>query len=89
MLTHTLYGLVAASGGPSVNTTGVVAWLVKYIVPLLLAFIGISILARSNQGQTSKNAITLGNALLGIMVIGGGVLLFAFGSDLVNLAFGK
>lgn len=88
-LTHltTITAQVSAAlpAAAQLNTTGAVAWVIKYIVPLILAAVGVSILARSNRGETSRNALTVGNAMLGIMVIAGGALLFAFGQSLVTL----
>lgn len=78
--------MVPAKKG-ELNTDGLVKWVVKYIVPIVVAAIGVGILTRSSKGETGKNVITVGNMLVGIMVIAGGALLFAFGSNLVNVLF--
>lgn len=73
---------------PSVNTEGVVAWVVKYIVPLLFAFAAVVIMSRAHQGRTRENAVVAVNLFLGIILIAAAGTMFAFGSDLVDLVLG-
>ena len=81
-------GQVRAAAGPSVNTSGVVEWGVKNIIPLILLIIGISIIASARKGRMSENANTLTNVVLGSAVIGGAALLYGFASQLTTLFFG-
>ena len=80
--------VVRAAGGPTVNTTGVVEWGVKNVIPLLLLIIGISIIASARKGRMSENANTLTNVVIGSAVIGSAALLFAFATSLSGLLFG-
>jgi len=73
---------------PTINTTGVVAWIVKYIIPLLVAFAAVVIMSRAHQGRTRENAVVAVNLFLGIMLIAAGGTLFAFGQQLVDLILG-
>ena len=76
---------LAASSGPSINVQGVVAWLVKYIVPIILAVIGIGIMANAKKGRLSDNMSTMTNVFLGLVVIAGGGLFYVFATGLVHL----
>lgn len=78
----------AASSGPAVNTTGVVEWGVKNIIPLVLLVIGIGIIASARKGRISDNANTVTNIVLGSGVIAGAALLYGFAGQLTNLVFG-
>jgi hypothetical protein len=73
---------------PTINTTGVVGWIVKYIVPLLFAFAAVVIMSRAHQGRTRENAVVAVNLFLGIMLLASGTVLFAFGQQLVELILG-
>jgi hypothetical protein len=74
---------------PTINTTGVVQWIVKYIVPLIFAFIAVIIMSRAHQGRTRENAVVAVNLFLGVLLLASGGVLFAFGQDLVGLILGK
>lgn len=82
-LTHVL------AADPTINTTGVVAWLVKYIVPLLFAFAAVVIMSRAHQGRTRENAVVAVNLFLGVILLASGGALFLFGRDLVGLILGS
>jgi hypothetical protein len=79
---------VAADGGPALNTSGVVEWGVKNIIPILLLVIGISIIASARKGRLSDNANTLTNVMLGCGVIAGAAVLYGFAGSLTRLIFG-
>jgi hypothetical protein len=81
-------GLRAAGTGPTINTTGVVEWGVKNIIPLVLLVIGIGIIASARKGKISENANTLSNVVLGCGVIAGAALLYGFAGQLTKLVFG-
>jgi hypothetical protein len=82
-----LTGVLAAD--PTINTTGVVQWIVKYIVPLIFAFIAVIIMSRAHQGRTRENAVVAVNLFLGVLLLASGGALFVFGQDLVGLILGK
>ena len=73
---------------PTINTTGVVQWIVKYIVPLIFAFVAVIIMSRAHQGRTRENAVVAVNLFLGIILLASGGVLFAFGQELVELVLG-
>jgi hypothetical protein len=83
-----LPALVAAGTGPTLNTSGVVEWGVKNIIPLVLLVIGIGIIASARKGRISENANTLSNVVLGCGVIAGAALLYGFAGQLTKLVFG-
>ena len=96
MLTHVIQAtgvipdgiLAAADPGTTLNTDGIVGFIVSKIVPILLAVVGVIILSRSGKGQWSAALTTGGIAILGIVFIAGAGLLFAFGESVAKLALG-
>ena len=74
--------------GPQLNSSGVVEWGVRNIIPLVLLVIGIGIIASARRGRISDNANTLTNVLLGMGVIAGAAVLYGFASQLTDLVFG-
>ena len=83
-----LAGATAPDPGTTLNTTGIVTFIVSKIVPILLAVVGVIILSRSGKGQWSQALTTGGIAVLGIFFIAGATLLFTFGESLAKLALG-
>ena len=73
---------------PTINTQGVITWIVKYIVPLLFAFAAVVIMSRAHQGRTRENAVVAVNLFLGIIVIAAGGSLFLFVQSVVDLILG-
>lgn len=78
---------VTAADAPDLNTTGIVEWGVRNIVPIILLVIGLSIIAGARKGQMSQNALTITNVLLGCAVIGGAALFYGFGDNIANFVF--
>jgi hypothetical protein len=78
----------APDPGTTLNTPGIVGFIISKIVPILLAVVGVIILSRSGKGQWSQALTTGGIAVLGIFFIAGATLLFAFGESLAKLALG-
>jgi hypothetical protein len=78
----------APGSGATLNTSGIVTFIVSKIVPILLAVVGVIILSRSGKGQWSQALTTGGIAILGVFFIAGAGLLFAFGDSLARLALG-
>lgn len=79
-----MYTLITAL---ALNTKGIQEWLQTNIVPLLLAVIGIAILARSRKGNWSDTMNTTGIAIIGIIFIVGAAGFMTFGEDMSNLIF--
>lgn len=77
--------LVAAN--PEINSDGVVAWAVKNIIPIVLLFIGIGIIASARKGQMSQNAMTVSNVLLGCVVIAGAAFFYGFADNIATFVF--
>ncbi len=80
--------LAAEDSGTTLNSSGIVTFIVTKIVPILLAVVGVIILSRSGRGRWSEALTTGGIAVLGVLFIAGAGLLFAFGEGFAKLAFG-
>jgi len=87
-VTTAVTSVLAQASGPSLNSSGVVEWGVKNIIPLVLLIIGIGIIASARKGRISDNANTLTNVVLGMGVIAGAAVLYGFAGQLTNLVFG-
>lgn len=74
--------------GPNINSSGVVEWGVKNIIPIVLLVIGIGIIASAKKGKISDNANTMTNVILGMGVIAGAAVLYGFAGQLTDLVFG-
>ena len=74
---------------PRFNSDGVVAWGVRNIIPIVMLFIGIGIIASARKGQMSQNAMTITNVLLGCAVIGGAAMFYSFGDDIATFVFAQ
>jgi len=72
---------------PRINSEGVVEWVVQNIIPIVLLFIGLGIIAGARKGQMSQNAMTITNVLLGCMVIGGAALFYGFADNIASFVF--
>jgi hypothetical protein len=72
---------------PRINSTGVVTWVVRNLIPLILLIVGIGIIASARKGKLSDNANTLTNVLIGMGVIAGAGLIFGFAEQLTSLIF--
>jgi hypothetical protein len=77
-----------AGSGPNINSSGVVEWGVKNVIPIVLLIIGIGIIATARKGRNSDNANTLTNVDLGMGVIAGAAVLYGFAGQLTDLVFG-
>lgn len=84
-----MHGFVAhaISAAPDINSDGIVEWGVKNIIPIVLLFIGIGIIAGARKGQMSQNAMTVTNVLLGCMVIAGAALFYGFADNIASFVF--
>lgn len=81
---------VTPTGNPAgdtmiINTEGIVAAAVKFILPIFSVFIGFVIAGRARRGRVSEVATTSGVYIWGLLFIAGGPLLFVFGDRLVHL----
>ena len=72
---------------PQFNSDGVVAWGVKNIIPIVMLFIGIGIIASARKGQMSQNAMTITNVMLGCVVIAGAALFYGFAGNIADFVF--
>ena len=79
--------VVAAA--PNINSEGIVEWGVKNIIPIVLLFIGIAIIAGARKGQMSQNALTITNVLMGCMVIAGAALFYGFADNIASFVFAQ
>ena len=72
---------------PRINSEGVVQWVVQNIIPIVLLFIGLGIIAGARKGQMSQNAMTITNVLLGCALIAGAALFYGFADNIANFVF--
>ena len=72
---------------PKINSDGVVAWGVKNIIPIVMLFIGIGIIASARKGQMSQNAMTITNVMLGCVVIAGAAFFYGFAGNIADFVF--
>jgi hypothetical protein len=72
---------------PKFNSSGVVEWGVKNIIPIILLFVGIGIIASARKGQMSQNAMTVTNIMLGCIVIAGAALFYGFADNIATFVF--
>ena len=79
----------AVSAAPDINSDGIVAWGVKNVIPIVLLFIGIAMIAGARKGQMSQNAMTITNVMLGCMVIAGAALFYGFADNIATFVFAK
>jgi hypothetical protein len=77
----------AIAAAPNLNSDGIVEWAVKNLIPIVLLFIGIGIIAGARKGQMSQNAMTVTNVLLGCMIIGGAALFYGFADNIADFVF--
>jgi len=72
---------------PQFNSDGIVEWGVKNLIPIILLFVGIGIIASARKGQMSQNAMTVTNILLGCIVIAGAALFYGFADNIALFVF--
>ena len=84
-MSHTVAAAISAA--PDLNSDGIVEWGVRNIIPIVLLFIGIAIIAGARKGQMSQNAMTITNVLLGCMVIAGAALFYGFADNIATFVF--
>jgi hypothetical protein len=86
-LGHAVLNALAADS-PILNTDGIVAAITKFVVPILLAALGVIFISRAGKGEMSKVMTSSAIAIVGLAFIAGAGALFLFGEKLVQLIFG-
>lgn len=89
MLALTAVLLAADTKGPTLNSSGLVEWVVRAVIPLVLLGVGLGIIASARRGKLSDNANTLTNVFIGLSVIAGAGLLFGFAQQITDLMFSE
>ena len=79
--------VTAMAADPEFNSDGIVAWGVRNIIPIILLFVGIGIIASARKGQMSQNAVTMSNVMLGCIVIAGAALFYGFADNIATFVF--
>jgi hypothetical protein len=74
-------------GSASLNTEGIIAWLLTYIVPLLIVGVGVWIITQSQRGKTSRVITATGILIWGLVIVGGAGVIAAFGNEIASVAF--
>jgi uncharacterized membrane protein len=77
-----------AADDPIINTDGIVAAITKFVVPILLAALGVIFISRAGKGEMSRVLTSSAIAIIGLAFIAGAGALFLFGEKLVKLIFG-
>jgi hypothetical protein len=70
------------------DTNGLIGWAQTHIVPLIMCFLGIVLLASAKKPNYSKAFGTFGIAIMGIIFIVGAAGFLAFGKQLSTITFG-
>ena len=86
-MSHIITAAIVAA--PDINSDGIVEWGVKNIIPIVLLFIGIAIIAGARKGQMSQNALTITNVLLGCAVIAGAAMFYGFADNIASFVFSQ
>lgn len=86
-MSHIIAAAVIAA--PDINSDGIVEWAVKNIIPIVLLFIGIAMIAGARKGQMSQNAMTITNVVLGCMVIAGAAFIYGFADNIATFVFAQ
>ncbi len=81
-----MYALIRTAPA-DINSSGIVEWGVRNIVPVILLFIGIAIIASARKGKMSENASTITNVMLGLCVIASAAVLYGFAGQISQLIF--
>ena len=81
--------LAASTKEPTLNSSGLVEWVVRAVIPLVLLGVGLGIIASARRGKLSDNANTLTNVFIGLAVIAGAGLLFGFAQQITDLMFSQ
>lgn len=79
---------IIAADEPIINTDGIVAAITKFVVPILLAVLGVIFISRAGKGEMSRVLTSSAIAIIGLAFIAGAGALFLFGEKLVKLIFG-
>ena len=69
------------------NSTGLESFVITKIIPLVLLFIGLGIIAGAKKGNMSQVMNTTAIVIIGCIIIGAGGALVAFGDQIANLIF--
>jgi hypothetical protein len=85
---HAANAVLAAPEDPIINTDGIVGAITKFVVPLLLALLGVIFISRAGKGEMSRVLTSSAIAIIGLAFIAGAGVLFIFGEKLVHLIFG-
>jgi hypothetical protein len=81
-------GALVPTDDPIINTDAIVAAITRFVVPILLAVLGVVFISRAGKGEMSKVLTSSAIAIIGLAFIAGAGALFLFGEKLVKLIFG-
>lgn len=75
----------ADPGSSTLNTTGVVTFIVSKIVPIILAGIGVILLLSARKQRMSDVFETVMKIVIAFVILGSGTALYKFGGSLVKV----
>lgn len=76
--------IVAAAG---INTDGIINFIAQAIVPVILAILGVAIMAGAKRGRISEGANTITIVMMGAVLLLGAGAFMQFGDNLVGVIF--
>lgn len=79
----------ADDGTMIINTTGILAGLAKFVVPVLLGALGIWIISRAHRGRVGEATTAGFITIIGICFLAGAPVFFLVGGKLVSTIFGS
>ena len=77
-----------AEAAPTVDTTPLINWTIKTIVPVILLGLGVLVISGARKGKLSDNAATVVNIMIGAAIITGAGLFFAFSKSITAMLTG-
>jgi hypothetical protein len=80
--------VLAAAAPGTINTDGIITFLISKIVPILLAVIGVIFIGKASKGNVSQVLTSSAIAIIGLAFIAGATTLILAGDTLVKLVLG-
>lgn len=69
------------------DSQGIVTWVLKNIIPLVLLFIGLGVIWSAKKGDYSRVMATVGIIVIGFIILGSTAFLRAFADNIAGIIF--
>ena len=73
-------------GGMTFDSSGIVNWIVKNILPIIIVLCGVGIAFANKKGNYSEVGSRVGILFIGLIVVAGGIVWYAVANDIVGVA---